>query len=191
MIKQEPKILLIYKQLLADNISQNVRMLSITNLWTLGSPCKMPGCVPVGKILLNSSSFGPVSFLGQFTLTIGFILYNCFSKPLTQCNVKVIFQSKNRLSNLFWFKDSIPKELRSHLVYVFLCSNCNITYHSKSKCHLNIRSWKHLSLPVLTGKCVNNSKKLAVKITACFLITWVHSKIYQFWQMSQIHLIHF
>ena len=93
--------MLIYKQLLADNISQNVRMLSITNLQTVGSPYKMPGCVPVGKILLNSSSFGPVSFLGQFTLTIGFILYNCFNKPPTQCNVKVILRSKNRLSNLF------------------------------------------------------------------------------------------
>ena len=53
-------------------------------------------------------------------------LYNCFNKTLPQYNIKVIFQSKYRLSNLFRFKDSISKELRSHIVYKFLCSNCNI-----------------------------------------------------------------
>ena len=62
-------------------------------------------------------------FLGQFSLNLRSRLYNCFSKTLSQCNIKVIFQSKNRLSNVFRFKDSISKNLRSHIVYKFLCSN--------------------------------------------------------------------
>ena len=45
----------------------------------------------------------------------------------------------------------------------FLCSNCNITYYSETEHHLNVRSGEHLSLSVLTGKHVNNNKKLAVK----------------------------
>ena len=76
---------------------------------------------------------------------------------LPQCN-----QSKNRLSNLFGFKDSIPKELRSHLVNRFLCSNCSITYHSETERHLNVRSGEYLFLSAFTGKHVNN-KKSAVK----------------------------
>ena len=59
---------------------------------------------------------------------------------LLQCNIKVIFQSKNRLSNLFQFNNSIPKEFCSHLVYKFLCSNCNITCDSETERHLNVRS---------------------------------------------------
>ena len=40
-------------------------------------------------------------FLGQFSLNLRSRLYNCFNKTLPQCNIRVIFQSKNRLSNLF------------------------------------------------------------------------------------------
>ena len=90
-------------------------------------------------------------------------LYNFFNKTLPQCNIKVIFQSKNCLSNLFRFKDSIHKELRSHFVYKFMSSNCNITYYGETEPHLNVRSGEHLSLSALTGKRVNNNKKLAVK----------------------------
>ena len=80
-----------------------------------------------------------------------------------KCNIKVIFQSKNRLSSLFRFNDSIPKELRSHIVYKFLCSYCNITYYGETERHLNMTSGEHLSLSALTGKRVNNNKKSAAK----------------------------
>ena len=102
-------------------------------------------------------------FLGQFSLNLRSRLYNCFNKTLPQCNIQVSFQSKNRLSNLFRFKDSIPKELRSHIVYKFLCSNCNIIYYGETECHLNVRSGEHLSLSALTSERVNNNKKSAFK----------------------------
>ena len=89
-------------------------------------------------------------------------LCNCLKKMLPQCNIKVFFQSKNCLSNLFRFKDSIPEELCSHLVYKFLSSNCNITYYGETERHLNIRFGEHLSVSALTGKRVDNKKKLAV-----------------------------
>ena len=47
-------------------------------------------------------------FLGTFSLNVRKRLYKAVSKSLPQCNVKVIFQSKNTLSSLFKFKDSIP-----------------------------------------------------------------------------------
>ena len=30
------------------------------------------------------------------------------------------------------------KELQSHLIYKFLCGNCNVTYYSKTELHLNV-----------------------------------------------------
>ena len=78
-------------------------------------------------------------FLGQFSLNLRARLYNCFNKTIPQCNIKVVLQSKNRLSNLFRFKDSIPKGLCSLVVSKFLCSNCKITYYSETERHLNVR----------------------------------------------------
>ena len=94
--------------------------------------------------------------------------------------MKFIFQFKNCLSNLFRFKDTIPEELLSNLVYKFLCSNCNITYYSETERHLNVRSEQHLSLSVLTSKPFNNNKKLAVKDQGLFFIMWLCLKSFQF-----------
>ena len=73
---------------------------------------------------------------------------------LQQCNIKVISKSTNHLSSLFCFKDVIPKELRSQLVYKFSCSSCNATYYGKTERHLNIRSSEHIGLSPLTGNRV-------------------------------------
>ena len=64
-------------------------------------------------------------------------------------------QSKNCLSNLFRFKNSIPITLFTN----FLCSNSNITYYGKSEGRLNVRSREHYSLTVLTGKHVICSQR--------------------------------
>ena len=56
--------------------------------------------------------------------------------------------------SLFRFKDVIPKESRSHLVYKFSCSSCNATYYGKTERHLNIRSGEFISLSPLTGNRV-------------------------------------
>ena len=56
-----------------------------------------------------------LQFLGTFSLNLRKGLYKLVSKSLPQCNIKVIFQSKNRLSSSFKFKDSITLYLRSHL----------------------------------------------------------------------------
>ena len=66
------------------------------------------------------------------------------SKTLPQCNIEVIFQYKNRLSNLFKFKDFIPFHLRSHLIYKFPCSNCNINYHSETESHVKVGAGRHI-----------------------------------------------
>ena len=60
----------------------------------------------------------------------------------------------NRLSSLFGLKDIIPKELQSHLVYKFSCSNCNVTYYGKTEHHLNVRSSEHIGISHSTGKRV-------------------------------------
>ena len=54
-------------------------------------------------------------FSGTFHLKLRKRLHKSINKSLPYCNIKVIFQSKNRLSILLKFKESIPLYVRSHL----------------------------------------------------------------------------
>ena len=83
--------------------------------------------------------------------------------------MKVIFQSKNSLSSLFHFKDSIPTTL-----FKCLFSSSNISYNGKTGLHLNVSSREHLRLIALTDKHLNSSKKLAFK-DHCFFLNSVGS----------------
>ena len=102
-------------------------------------------------------------YLETFSLNLRKCLYKQVSKSLPQCNVKVIFQSKNRLSSFYKFKDSIPLYLLSYLIYKFQCNNCNITYYGETERYLKVRAREDVSACPLTGKRVNNNKKSSVK----------------------------
>ena len=102
-------------------------------------------------------------YLVIFSLNLRKYLYKSYSKSLPQCNIKVIFQSKNRLSSFFKFKDSIPLHLRSHLIYKIWCSNCNITQYGETERCPKVRAGEHIIMSPLAGKRVNDNKKSSVK----------------------------
>ena len=77
-----------------------------------------------------------------------------FKNSVPQCNIKMILKSTHCLSSLFRFKDGIPKEVQSHIVYEFWCGNSNVTYYGKAERHLNIRSGEHLGISHLTEERV-------------------------------------
>ena len=54
----------------------------------------------------------------------------------------------------FKFKDVIPKELLSGLVYRFWCGGCNATYYGKTIRHFKVRECEHLGISHLTGKTI-------------------------------------
>ena len=107
-------------------------------------------------------------YIGKFYLNLRKLFYKLISKSLPQCNIKVIFQSENRLSSFFKFKGSIPIHLRSRIIYKFQCSNSNITYYRENERHLKVRAGEHIGTSPLTGKRVNDNKKSFVK-DHCFL----------------------
>ena len=134
--------------------------------------------VPIKELLVV------VPYLGTFFLNLRNRLYKSINKSLPQYNIKVIFHSKDRLSSFFRFKDSIPLYLRSHLIYKFQCSNCNITYSGKIERLLKVRAGEHLSKCPLTGKRFNNNKNLPLKVTVFCQVTCVHLRILSSWIKS-------
>ena len=91
-------------------------------------------------------------FLGRLSFETRNRLSNYIKSQLPFYSLKIAFQSKNRFSNLFKFKESILKYLHSHPIYKFLCSCCNTTYYGETKRHLLVRASEHLGITPLTQK---------------------------------------
>ena len=65
-----------------------------------------------------------------------------------------MFKSQNKLAKAFRFKDRIPKELISGVVYKFQCRLCNESYYGECVRHVNVRIGEHIGISTLTRKIV-------------------------------------
>ena len=50
------------------------------------------------------------------------------------------------------FKDQVPKDLTSVVVYKFHCRLCNESYYGECMRHLNVRTGEHIGISPLTRK---------------------------------------
>ena len=66
----------------------------------------------------------------------------------------MVFKNKTRLGNNFHFKDRIPKDLTSGVVYIFQCELCNESCYGEYVRHVNIRIGEHIGISPLTKKQV-------------------------------------
>ena len=89
-------------------------------------------------------------------------IQQAFKVVLNCCKLKIVFKCQTKLSNSFRYKDPIPKELISGVVYKFLCGLCNEPYYGESIRHSDIRSGKHIGVSPLTGNEVKLSNNSAI-----------------------------
>ena len=75
---------------------------------------------------------------------------------LSSCKLWIVFKSQNKLAKPFRFKDRIPKELTSDVVYKFQCGLCNESYYGECVRHLNVRVGEHIRISPLTKKKVKS-----------------------------------
>ena len=101
-------------------------------------------------------------FLGVQSFLVRKRLQSCIRNTMPYCSLRIVFQSKTRLSSLFRFKDIIPTDISSHLVYKFTCTCSNATYYGESERHFFVRASKHLGITPLTGKRVRKPRKSAI-----------------------------
>ena len=79
-------------------------------------------------------------FLGHLSFEIRSHLQKCFKNYIPYCSLKVVYQSKSRISNLFNFRNVVNTKLSSHIVYKFMCSCCNGTYYGQIQGHVFVRT---------------------------------------------------
>ena len=101
-------------------------------------------------------------YLGIISLQTRTKLQQALKGVLNCCKLEIIFKCQTKLSNSFCYKDPIPKDLISGVVYKFQCGLCNESYYGESIRHLDIRSGEHIGVSPLTGKKVKPSNNSAI-----------------------------
>ena len=87
----------------------------------------------------------------------------------------IVFKSQNKLAKAFHFKDCIPKELTSSVVYKFQCGICKEFYYGKCVRHLNVRIGEHIGISPLTRKKV----KAKCSAVSNHLLLFNHSPFFE------------
>ena len=87
---------------------------------------------------------------------------NVFQKVLPSGKINIVFKTQCRLSQFFKFKDAIPSDLVSHVVYHYKCPSCNAGYIGETSVHSKVRWCQHLGISCFTGSPVVTSSDSAI-----------------------------
>ena len=79
------------------------------------------------------------------------------------CKLRVTFQTNNRLTNYFRFKDSVHETLRSNSIYKFSCGSCTTSYICKTYRHFKVRVSEQQGVSPRTGKPVKGTLSTSVR----------------------------
>ena len=82
-------------------------------------------------------------------------IFNC-------CKFWIVFKSQKKLANAFHFKDHLPFDLVSGVVYKYMCGRWDSFYYGETDRHLKVRSGEHIGISPLTFTKVKPSKKSAI-----------------------------
>ena len=92
--------------------------------------------------------------LGSISLQTRTKLKKSFKNIFDYCTLQIVFKNKTRLVDIFHFKDQIPNDLTSSVVYKFQCGLCNESYYGECVRHWNVRIGEHIGISLLTKKQV-------------------------------------
>ena len=98
---------------------------------------------------------GPISLQDRTKIRKARNTLNC-------CNFQIIFKSERKLSNMFRFKDCVPYDLVSGVVYEYTCGRCNSSYYGETERHLKVSSSEHIGISPLTFKKTKPSKESSI-----------------------------
>ena len=99
--------------------------------------------------------------LGEISVQTRTKLRKSLKGLLNFCKLQIVFNSQRKLSSVFRFKDRLPFDLVSGVVYKYTCGRCNSTYYGETDRHLKVRSGEHIGISPLTFKKTKPSKESA------------------------------
>ena len=106
--------------------------------------------VEIKQIFLSFPYFGPSSFELSKTLTV-----SIQSHRYLQIEFNFCFKNKFSIKSLFNYKDSLPDELCSNIIYKFSCGTCQGSYIGSTTKQSRIRFYQHLGMSPRTNRPVS------------------------------------
>ena len=88
--------------------------------------------------------FYKLPYLGRFSTIAQSKIRRLVNRYCHDLDIKLVFTTF-KLRNLFSVKDSVPRELRSRVIYKFTCACCNACYIGETGRHFSTRVREHLS----------------------------------------------
>ena len=98
-------------------------------------------------------------YLGKLSLELRHRLRKYVNKHISNCKLLVIFRSQRRLSTMFRYKDVMPSDLSSYILYRYTCGTCNSSYIGKTDRHCHIRWCEHLKIQPFRGRPSKSKQK--------------------------------
>ena len=111
-------------------------------------------------------------YLGPLSLQTRTKLRKSLKGILNCCKSQIAFKSQNNLAKVFRFKDRIPMELTSVVIYKFQRGFCNESYYGECVRHLNVKIREHIGISPLTKKKVK--PKVVLLEMICYFVTIPH-----------------
>ena len=102
-------------------------------------------------------------YLGPISLQVRTEIRNAMKNTLNHCKLQVIFKNGRKLSNMFRFKDGVPYDLVSGVVYEYKGSRCSSSYYGETKRHLKVMFGEHLGISPPTFKKTKPSKESSIR----------------------------
>ena len=93
----------------------------------------------------------PTYFLGEVSKEVSKEMKNLIQKYYPQVNLVFIYKSQNTIGSRFRFKDRMPVDCLSCIVYKYTCDSCNAVYIGKTEKTYKCRIYQNLGLSPRTG----------------------------------------
>jgi hypothetical protein len=96
-----------------------------------------------------------IPFFGDPSLKLRKGLLKTFKQTIPEANIRIVFSTPPGIGSLFKFKDKIPDELRTNLIYEYKCPACSAGYVGSTTRHFRSRILEHLSISNRNGKKID------------------------------------
>ena len=108
---------------------------------------------PSKKITVDRAvMYFPLTFTGNSSFSLRNKLTKLLREFYPQVLVRVIFKPKYTIQNLFKFKDVVPQELQSSIIYQYECNCCRALYIGQSKRQFKVRLFEHWGKSIRTNR---------------------------------------
>ena len=93
-------------------------------------------------------------YLGTLSGKIQKQIKKVFQDAIPWGKINFTFKTHSRISHLFRFKDPIPKDLVSNVIYSYTCPCCNTRYIGETDRHCKVMWGEHLGISCFTNEPV-------------------------------------